>query len=167
MIPLCWSGFRILYQSAFLDSSFDCLVFLHLVFYGCKTNRFYLPLISCWDLTVKDIICLLLMRLSVLFRKWHHGQLNNFVHSPVMLLMLGEVLHVHPYKQASCNLLMQKKLALGNKAYWKQTKPPPFLSPWDSNTPSLEQELTVTIVYGDAVSLYSHFCLSPSVAPCV
>lgn len=38
-----------------------------------------------------------------------------------MLLILGEVLCVHTYKQASCNPLMQKNLTLGNKTYWKQT----------------------------------------------
>lgn len=64
MIPLCGYGLRILYQSAFLDFSFDCPVFLPFAFYGGKTNRFYLAFIQCWDLTVKGTICfLLLMRL--------------------------------------------------------------------------------------------------------
>lgn len=40
--------------------------------------------------------------------------------------MLGEVLLVHPFKQATWNLLMQKKLALGNEAYWKQTQTATF-----------------------------------------
>lgn len=43
-----------------------------------------------------------------------------------MLLMLGEVLLVHPFEQDAWNLLMQKKLALGNEAYWKQTQSATF-----------------------------------------